>query len=318
MTCSAPSMVSFDQSRSGTLRPALLTRMSSRPSDLDEGADALHLLRLHEVGRLHMRGAALRRDALRDALERFAPAPGQHDRGTFGGERQRGRLADAAARARHPGDLAGQMLRPSRQASLRSFPFHQYGTGSRRLSSPALPFCALSCGRCRACLSRTQAGSGDGGGNMRITGVETLQADAGWRLFSFLKITTDDGIAGWSEYNESFGSAGLSAVIDALAPHLIGKDPLPYRADRLDAARVHAAVARRPQPPGDRGDRERAARHQGQGARRAGLCAVRRAGARAHPGLLVALRHLPRAQRRDDGRAAASPATTSSRAMPRR
>ena len=63
---------------------------------------------------------------------------------------------------------------------------------------------------------------------MRITGVETLQADAGWRLFSFLKISTDDGITGWSEYNESFGSAGLSAVIDALAPHLIGKDPLPY------------------------------------------------------------------------------------------
>jgi galactonate dehydratase len=63
---------------------------------------------------------------------------------------------------------------------------------------------------------------------MRITGVETLQADAGWRLFSFLKITTDDGIIGWSEYNESFGSAGLSAVIEALAPHLIGKDPLPF------------------------------------------------------------------------------------------
>ena len=69
---------------------------------------------------------------------------------------------------------------------------------------------------------------------MRITGVETLQADAGWRLFSFLKLTTDDGLAGWSEYNESFGSAGLSAVIEALAPFLIGKDPLPY--ERIIAA----------------------------------------------------------------------------------
>ncbi len=63
---------------------------------------------------------------------------------------------------------------------------------------------------------------------MKIRSVETLRADAGWRLFSFLKITTDTGIIGWSEYNESFGSAGLSAVIEALAPMLIGKDPRPY------------------------------------------------------------------------------------------
>ena len=28
--------------------------------------------------------------------------------------------------------------------------------------------------------------------------------------FSFLKLVTDDGIIGWSEYNESFGSPGLS------------------------------------------------------------------------------------------------------------
>ena len=62
---------------------------------------------------------------------------------------------------------------------------------------------------------------------MKIRSVETLRANAGWRLFSFLKITTDNGIIGWSEYNESFGSAGLSAVIDALTQSLIGKDPRP-------------------------------------------------------------------------------------------
>jgi galactonate dehydratase len=60
---------------------------------------------------------------------------------------------------------------------------------------------------------------------MKITAIETMQADAGWRLFSFLKMTTDDGITGWSEFNESFGSAGLSDVIRALSPVLIGKDP---------------------------------------------------------------------------------------------
>ena len=60
---------------------------------------------------------------------------------------------------------------------------------------------------------------------MKITKVETFQADAGWRMFSFLKVSTDDGIVGWSEFNESFGSAGLSDVIRSLTPVLIGRDP---------------------------------------------------------------------------------------------
>jgi galactonate dehydratase len=60
---------------------------------------------------------------------------------------------------------------------------------------------------------------------MKIQRIDTLQADAGWRMFSFLKVTTDDGLIGWSEFNESFGSAGLSDVIRAISPVLIGRDP---------------------------------------------------------------------------------------------
>jgi galactonate dehydratase len=60
---------------------------------------------------------------------------------------------------------------------------------------------------------------------MKVTKIETLRCDAGWRMFSFLKVMTDDGIVGWSEYNESFGSGGLSDVIAALSPIVIGKDP---------------------------------------------------------------------------------------------
>jgi len=60
---------------------------------------------------------------------------------------------------------------------------------------------------------------------MKIKQIETLQADAGWRMFSFLKVTTNDGIVGWSEFNESFGSTGLSDVIRGLTPVLIGRDP---------------------------------------------------------------------------------------------
>ena len=71
---------------------------------------------------------------------------------------------------------------------------------------------------------------------MKISAVDVLQADAGWRLFSFVKITTDAGIVGWSEYNESFGSAGLGEVIRALSPLVIGHDPL--RSEFL-VARLH-------------------------------------------------------------------------------
>lgn len=60
---------------------------------------------------------------------------------------------------------------------------------------------------------------------MKIAKVEDLHADAGWRTFSFLKLTTDDGLIGWSEFTEGDGSRGLSAVIHALAESLIGEDP---------------------------------------------------------------------------------------------
>ncbi len=61
---------------------------------------------------------------------------------------------------------------------------------------------------------------------MKVSGLEVLQADAGWRMFSFVKITTDSGVVGWSEYNESFGSPGLGNVIRALIPLVIGLDPM--------------------------------------------------------------------------------------------
>lgn len=65
---------------------------------------------------------------------------------------------------------------------------------------------------------------------MKITRIESLHADAGWRNLDFLKISTDEGIVGWSEYNESFGGPGVSAVIAELAVTLVGKDPRPWEA----------------------------------------------------------------------------------------
>lgn len=60
---------------------------------------------------------------------------------------------------------------------------------------------------------------------MKISRIEQLHCDAGWRVFSFLKIATDDGVVGYSEYNESYGSPGLSGVIAKLGETLIGRDP---------------------------------------------------------------------------------------------
>jgi galactonate dehydratase len=65
---------------------------------------------------------------------------------------------------------------------------------------------------------------------VKIAEIKSLHADGGGRAFDFLKITTDDGLVGWSEYNESFGGLGVCAAIDALAPSLIGKDPRPFEA----------------------------------------------------------------------------------------
>src|SRR5258708_1082264 len=76
------------------------------------------------------------------------------------------------------------------------------------------------------------------GETMKVKGYEVFKCDAGWRTFSFLKIVTHDGIVGWSEYNESFGSPGLSGVIEAMMPGVIGMD-------RMDIELVNAVLATR-------------------------------------------------------------------------
>ena len=59
---------------------------------------------------------------------------------------------------------------------------------------------------------------------MKVTGLEVRRCDAGWRNYYFLKLSTDDGIVGWSEFDEGFGSPGISAVIERLAPRIVGQN----------------------------------------------------------------------------------------------
>ncbi len=58
---------------------------------------------------------------------------------------------------------------------------------------------------------------------MTVAKIETLHCDAGWRNYHFVKLTTDGGVLGWSEYDEGFGSPGVTAVIKQLTERVIGK-----------------------------------------------------------------------------------------------
>jgi len=60
---------------------------------------------------------------------------------------------------------------------------------------------------------------------MRISKIEHLYVDGDVKTLCFLKITADDGRAGWSEYSEILGGAGVSASISRASDGLIGADP---------------------------------------------------------------------------------------------
>lgn len=70
---------------------------------------------------------------------------------------------------------------------------------------------------------------------MKVVKIEDLHADAGWRTFSYLKVTTDEGLVGWSEFNEAGWNPGLTTVIRRLSAHAIGQDP-------RDVARLGATL----------------------------------------------------------------------------
>src|SRR6185295_20044816 len=61
------------------------------------------------------------------------------------------------------------------------------------------------------------------GRRVKVTAIETLACDAGWRNYHFIKLTTSDGIVGWSEFSEDFGSPGIGAIIAKLAAKVVGQ-----------------------------------------------------------------------------------------------
>jgi L-alanine-DL-glutamate epimerase-like enolase superfamily enzyme len=70
---------------------------------------------------------------------------------------------------------------------------------------------------------------------MRIVKIEDLHADGGWRVASFLKLTTDEGLVGWSEFYDGFGVGGASDLIRRYAEIVRGMDP-------RDVGRISASL----------------------------------------------------------------------------
>jgi L-alanine-DL-glutamate epimerase-like enolase superfamily enzyme len=60
---------------------------------------------------------------------------------------------------------------------------------------------------------------------MKVTGVEAMVCDAGWRPWIFIKITTDRGIAGYGECTDNRSPRAILGCIDDLKPLVIGRDP---------------------------------------------------------------------------------------------
>jgi galactonate dehydratase len=60
---------------------------------------------------------------------------------------------------------------------------------------------------------------------MKIVKAESFHADGGYRSCSFLKLSTDEGVVGWSEYYDSFSGARIDPLIQDFARTTIGMDP---------------------------------------------------------------------------------------------
>ena len=71
-----------------------------------------------------------------------------------------------------------------------------------------------------------------------IKDVQTLSCSNSWRNYYFLKIETECGIVGWSEFDQNFGSPGVEAAINQLVHRLIGQDAMLHEFIHADLRNV--------------------------------------------------------------------------------
>ena len=80
---------------------------------------------------------------------------------------------------------------------------------------------------------------------MGVQSGEVFSCDFGWRTMAYLKLVDTDGRAGWAEFPDAFGNAGIRAVVEAMLPAVLGSDPLRRS---VTLARLRAGTA--PSPSG--------------------------------------------------------------------
>ncbi len=61
---------------------------------------------------------------------------------------------------------------------------------------------------------------------MKITGVKPFTVDGGARVWTFVKVETDEGVIGWGDCTEWEAYPGVVGMLNHLAPMVIGKDPM--------------------------------------------------------------------------------------------
>ncbi len=62
---------------------------------------------------------------------------------------------------------------------------------------------------------------------MKISKIQTLHCDAGWRVWSFVKIQTDTGIVGYGECSNPKAPLAVEGAVRDLERGLVGRDPRP-------------------------------------------------------------------------------------------
>ena len=53
---------------------------------------------------------------------------------------------------------------------------------------------------------------------MKIAKVEPFIFDAGWRSWTFVKVSTDDGIVGWGECSVNRAPFGVAGAVETSGP----------------------------------------------------------------------------------------------------
>jgi galactonate dehydratase len=72
---------------------------------------------------------------------------------------------------------------------------------------------------------------------LKITRVETLHCDGGWRPWSFVKIQTDEGITGYGECFDREAPWAIAGAVRDMEPLLVGHDPRPIELLNWNMAR---------------------------------------------------------------------------------